>query len=108
MKHYAPPIMCRDPYSAVDDWDDRRDLDEADAHAEAVARAYADIQTYEWWSVALEGIPSAERAAAALAACMKELDAACDGDTLALTAITTALSRLQRDALRDAEEWARG
>jgi len=100
---YAPPIgVGADPYRDVSDVDDRQDLDEAEALAWAKEHAKDSVQKAEYWYVAMDGEGAAWRIAECLAACMKEIDKACSGDTFAMTAITTALSRLQQTGIQDA------
>jgi len=112
---YAPAI-------GADRYADISDEDEADRYYDAPdpelpgfekwADEYSasDIQTEEFWLTRVsdqisygEGLRIAE----CLARCMKELDAACRDNGyqwIAIRAITTALSTLQQNAKRDAED----
>ncbi|HXC39692.1 MAG TPA: hypothetical protein VN667_12185 [Burkholderiales bacterium] len=61
-----------------------------------------------WWDGRLEGVNAlSAEVPGHLARMMGNLDPACRGERFALEAITTALSHLRRQALRDAEDEAR-
>jgi hypothetical protein len=76
-----------------------------EAEFEATSKAAQDIKDADWWAERLEGIDPSKEAAATLARCMTNLDAACTGDAISVTAILTALSNLQKQAKRDAYDW---
>ena len=107
------------PALGSDRFADISDEDEADRYYDAPdpelpgfekwADEYAasDIKTEEFWLTRVsEQISYGEglRIAECLARCMKEIDRACKGDRIALTAITTALSALQATAKKDASD----
>ena len=100
-----PGAMPAELAERMSDVDDHADLDELAALREAKEKAREDVQTSEWWFDRLEGEASAWSVSEAISRCMREIDAACKGDTIAMRAITTALSNLQASAIQDAEDY---
>ena len=93
------PALGSDRYADISDID----ADEADNYHDGAG----DIVTEEFWLTRMSeqiSYGEAQRIASCLARCMKEIDRACKGDRIALTAITTALSALQATAKKDASD----
>lgn len=66
------------------------------------------VKSAEWWNGVLEGVNgTTSELPQQLARMMANLDRACEGDGISLGAITAALSIVQRQAKRDAEDGAR-
>lgn len=77
-----------------------------DAERQREVDAERDVKNSDWWTERL-GEPSiAKDAAAALARCMTNLDAACNGCPISRDACLSALSGLQKSARLDAKDSA--
>lgn len=82
--------------------DEDRAYDEArQRDDEALEQLARDLKDAEWWTERLADLT--DEAAAALAECMTNLDAARSGCQISRDAVLTALSRLQQSARLNAQ-----
>lgn len=77
--------------------------EEARIEREAIRRAEEKIADPLWWNDRMEGFNTlSSEVPTQLARCMRNLDQARRGESVALDAVTTALSILRRQARQDA------
>lgn len=87
--------------------EDRAFETEMQREVDAEAQAARDVKDSDWWAERLGDVSIASNAATAIAWCMANLDAACNGCPISRDAVLTALSNLQKQAKADALDVAR-
>lgn len=68
------------------------------------AEAERNVKDADWWADKLGSMDLGKDVASALARCMTNLDAACNGEPISRDAVLTALSVLQKQARLDAKD----
>lgn len=83
--------------------DGRWDAQDA-ADMAAREQAERDLKNADWWTEKLGSLSLGDDAAKAIARCMANLDAACNGCPISRSAINEALAHLQKVARLDARD----